>query len=144
MKSRGASGRERVSARPFGLRAGPWRARLGLSWGLAYLLLAQLIFTGFAAGTAMAAQGHDSPAYCSGIIDASGPQDQAPHGAPHCLLCPQAGHIPLVPAPFALSAPPAAFGPAADRVSRPAEPRLWAIREGARTRAPPLPILPSA
>lgn len=120
------------------------RARLALSWSLAYLLLAQLIFTGFAAGTATAAQGHDGPAYCSGITDASGPQDPAPHSAPHCLLCPQAGHIPLVPAAPALCGPAATFGAAADRVSRPAEPRLWAIREGARTRAPPLPLRASA
>lgn len=120
------------------------RVRLPVTWGLVYFLLAQLIFTGFAAGTAMAAQVHDSPAFCSGSADASSPQDQAPHHAPHCLLCPQAGHIPTLPTVPALSGPAPTFGGTVDAVSRPAEPRLWAIREGARTRAPPRSAITSA
>ncbi|QTL01733.1 DUF2946 family protein [Aquabacter sp. L1I39] len=130
-----------MRAWPCGQRAGLWRASLPLSWGLAYLLLAQLIFTGFAAGTAMAAQGHDSAGFCTGSTDASIPQDQAPHHPPHCLLCPQAGHIPVLPTAPTVSGPGASFSATGDIVSRPAEPRLWSIREGARTRAPPRPPL---
>ena len=118
---------------------GAGRVRMPLAWSLAYILFAQLILSGFSAGAAMAALSHDqAPAFCSGRADAAPPQDQAPHRAPHCLLCPQAGLTPLLPIAPTLPAPQAAFGLAADAVSQPAEPRFWAIHEGARTRAPPL------
>lgn len=112
--------------------------RASLVWFLAYVLLAQLILSGFAAGIATAARLQaDQPTFCTGLSGAGAPQEQAPHRAPHCLLCPQAGHVPLLPAAPGLPHPTAIFGTATDATSRPAEARLWAIREGARTRAPP-------
>ncbi len=109
-----------------------------VSWGLAYLLLAQLVLSGFAAGAAMAARAQaDAPAICTGLSEGPAQQDQAPHRAPHCLLCPQAGHTPFLPTAPGLPTPVSVYGAATVVVPQPAEPRLWAIREGARTRAPP-------
>lgn len=140
MKGQKATGRGGSTARHLCRGARLPRVRVSLAWFLAYVLLAQLILTGFAAGVATAAGLQaGQPAVCTGLSDSGAPQEQAPHRAPHCLLCPQAGHVPLLPAAPALPDRTAVFGTAADATSRPAEARLWAIREGARTRAPPHP-----